>query len=174
MSKYTGILFQAEDYWPIGPFRFPIYKDLVPGEAKGIEDVAREQSKSTYASLKLAQRIAKDKDIPVKEAVERMSNSTEQENQDLLYAYASELQELTNSGVSQTMQISSFATLCLKFRGEVKLPGSKDWQKTDDWTEDDTNQVPTKVLSEIYQFMLWERDGWPEEPSGDAEGSGNE
>lgn len=163
MSRYTGLLFTADEYWPIGPFRFPIYKDLVPGEAKGIEDIARQQSKSTYASLKLAQRIAKDKEIPVKEAVELMSNANSDDNQELLFSYAEELEGLTNSGVSQTEQVANFATLCLKYRGEVKMPKEKNWTKTDDWTEEDTNQIPTKMLQDIYNFMLWERDGWPED-----------
>ena len=163
MSKYTGLLFTADEYWPIGPFRFPIYKDLVPGEAKGIEAVARQQSRSTYASLKLAQRIAKDKDIPVKEAVELMSNANEEDNQELLYYYAEELEGLTNAGVSQVEQMADFATLCLRYRGEVKLPKQKDWKKTDDWTAEDTNQIPTKILQQIYEFVLWERDGWPED-----------
>ena len=117
MSQYTGLLFSADEYWPIGPFRFPIYKDLVPGEAKGIEALAREQSKGTYASLKLAQRIAQDKKIPVKEAVELMSNANEQENQELLFAYAEELEALTNAGVNQTAQYAAFATLVIKYRG---------------------------------------------------------
>lgn len=165
MSKYTGLLFAAEEYWPIGPFRFPIYKDLVPGEAKGIEAVARQQSKSTYASLKLAQRIAKDKGIGVKEAVDMMSTANSDDNQELLYSYAEELENLTNSGISQVEQMTGFATLCLKYRGEVKLPRAKEWTKTDDWTPEDTNQIPTKILEQIYNFVLWERDGWPDESS---------
>lgn len=165
MSKYTGLLFAAEEYWPIGPFRFPIYKDLVPGEAKGIEAVARQQSKSTYASLKLAQRIAKDKGIGVKEAVDLMSTANSDDNQELLYSYAEELENLTNSGISQVEQMTGFATLCLKYRGEVKLPRAKEWTKTDDWTPEDTNQIPTKILEQIYNFVLWERDGWPDESS---------
>jgi len=165
MSKYTGLLFAAEDYWPIGPFRFPIYKDLVPGEAKGIEAVARQQSKSTYASLKLAQRIAKDKGIGVKEAVELMSTANTQDNQELLYSYAEELENLTNSGISQVEQMAGYATLCLKYRGEVKLPRAKEWTKTDDWSAEDTNQIPTKILEQIYNFVLWEQDGWPVESS---------
>ena len=165
MSKYTGLLFAAEEYWPIGPFRFPIYKDLVPGEAKGIEAVARQQSKSTYASLKLAQRIAKDKGIGVKEAVDMMSTANSDDNQELLYSYAEELENLTNSGISQVEQMTGFATLCLKYRGEVKLPRGKEWTKTDDWTAEDTNQIPTKILEQIYNFVIWERDGWPDESS---------
>ena len=30
---------------------------------------------------------------------------------------------------------------------------------------EDTNQIPTTVLEQIYNFVLWERDGWPEESS---------
>jgi hypothetical protein len=169
MSRYTGLLFTADEYWPIGPFRFPIYKDLVPGEARGIEDLARKQSKSTYASLKLAQRIAADKDIPVKDAVELMSNASTEDNQELLFSYAEELEALTTAGVSTTEQVAAFSTLCIRYRGEVKLPKEKNWTKTDDWTDEDTNQIPTKMLNDIYQFMLWERDGWPEDSEEEKE-----
>ena len=37
MSKYASLLFSPTEYHEIAPFRFPIYRDLVPGEAKGIE-----------------------------------------------------------------------------------------------------------------------------------------
>ena len=162
MSKYTGLLFSAEEYHVIGPFRFPIYKDLVPGEAKGIEDISRDSSKATYASLKLAQKIAKDQNISVKDAVEMMSKGQMDENSDILYKYADELQDLTEAQISQTQQFADFATLAMRYRGEVMLPGKKQWIKTTDWTDEDTNQIPTKMLAEIYQFMLWERDGWPD------------
>lgn len=163
MSKYTGLLFPVENYHEIGPFRFPIYHDLVPGEARGIEEIARTQSKTTYKSLKLAQRIAKAKKIPVKEAVELMSKGADGPDQDLLYNYAEELDALSTEGLSQTDQIAEFATLALRYRGEVKMPGSDTWDKTTDWRAEDTNTIPTKILKQIFDFLLWERDGWPED-----------
>ena len=54
-----------------------MYHDLVPGEAKGIEEIGRKQSKSTFRSLKLAKRIAKDKEITTKEAIELLANTAD-------------------------------------------------------------------------------------------------
>ena len=161
MSKYASLLFSPEKYHEIGPFRFPIYHDLVPGEAKGIEALSRQQSRSTFSSIKLAQRIAKDKGISTKEAVELLSNTSE-ENQDLLYDYAAELEELQRSTIGAVEQQVAFVTLFMQYRGEAKLPRSKDWQRVEDWTEADTEAIPTKIMEEIFRLIGWERDGWPE------------
>lgn len=144
----------------IGPFRFPIYHDLVPGEAKGIEAVGRKQSKSTFRSIKLAQRISKDKGISTKEAIELLSDISE-ENQDLIYDYASELEEMQRDSAGAVEQQVALVTLFMRYRGEAKLPKSKDWQKLDDWTEEDTEAIPTRLMEEIFKLLTWERDGWP-------------
>jgi len=160
MSKYASLLFSPEEYHEIGPFRFPIYKDLVPGEAKGIEAITRKQSKSTFRSIKLAQRIAKDKGVTTKEAIELLSNTTEG-NQDLLYDYAAELEELQRDSIGAVEQQVAFVTLFMQYRGEAKLPKTKDWQKLSDWAEADTEAIPTRLMEEIFQLITWERDGWP-------------
>lgn len=144
----------------IGPFRFPIYHDLVPGEAKGIEAVSRKQSKSTFRSIKLAQRISKDKGISTKEAIELLSDISE-ENQDLIYDYASELEEMQRDSAGAVEQQVALVTLFMRYRGEAKLPKAKDWQKLDDWTEEDTEAIPTRLMEEIFKLLTWERDGWP-------------
>lgn len=167
MSKYASLLFGPEEYHEIGPFRFPIYHDLVPGEAKGIEAIARRQSKSTYTSIKLAQRIAADKQITTKEAIELLSQT--EGNEELLYNYATELDELQSSTIGAVEQQIEFVTLFMRYRAEAKLPRGKDWQRLPDWTTEDTEQIPTKVMEDIFKFILWERDGWPEEE--DAEGN---
>lgn len=144
----------------IGPFRFPIYHDLVPGEAKGIEAVGRKQSKSTFRSIKLAQRISKDKGISTKEAIELLSDISE-ENQDLIYDYAAELEEMQRDSAGAVEQQVALVTLFMRYRGEAKLPKSKDWQKLNDWTEEDTEAIPTRLMEEIFKLLTWERDGWP-------------
>ena len=161
MSKYASLLFSHEEYHEIGPFRFPIYRDLVPGEAKGIEALSRKQSKSTFRSIKLAQRIAKDKGITTKEAIDLLGSSSE-ENQELLYDYAGDLEELQRDSVGAVEQQVAFVTLFMQHRAEVKLPKTKDWQKVPDWTEADTESMPTKLMEEVFQMIAWERDGWPE------------
>ena len=32
-----------------------------------------------------------------------------------------------------------------------------------DWTREDTLAMPSKLLSDIFDFINWERNGWPEE-----------
>lgn len=166
MSKYASLLFAPEEYHQIGPFRFPIYHDLVPGESKGIEAISRKQSRSTFASIKLAQRIAKDKGITTKEAIELLGNNDEN-NQDMLYDYAAELEELQRSSVGAVETQIAFVTLFMKYRAEVKLPKTKDWQRLDDWSETDTEAMPNKILEDVFRLIGWERDGWP---SPEAEG----
>jgi hypothetical protein len=31
----------------------------------------------------------------------------------------------------------------------------------EDWTEEDTEAIPTKLMEAIFQLITWERDGWP-------------
>lgn len=160
MSKYASLLFGPEKYYEIGPFRFPIYNDLVPGEARGIEAIARKQSKSTFSSIKLAQRIAADKKITTKEAIELLSQANDGD-QELLYDYATELSELQNNSIGAVEQQIEFVTLFMRYRAEAKLPRARDWQKLEDWSTADTENMPTKLMEEVFQFILWERDGWP-------------
>ena len=167
MSKYASLLFSPEKYHEIGPFRFPVYNDLVPGESRGIEALSRKQSRSTFSSIKLAQRIAKDKGISTKDAVELLSNTTE-ENQDLLYDYAGELEELQRNSLGAVEQQIAFVTLFMQYRAEVKLPKSKDWERVEDWTESDTEAMPTRLMEDVFRLISWERDGWPE-PQGKQE-----
>ena len=160
MSKYASLLFTPEEYKEIGPFRFPIYHDLVPGEAKGIEELARKQSRHTFSSIKLAQRIAKDKEITTQEAIELLGTGSE-DNQDIFFDYASELEELQALSVGAVEHKIKHVTLFMRFRGEVKLPSEDTFKKVDDWTEEDTEKVPNKLLDEIMTFISWEQNGWP-------------
>lgn len=164
--KYASLLFSPEKYHEIGPFRFPVYEDLVPGEAKGIEEISRKQSRSTFRSIKLAQRIAKDKGITTKEAVELLSQTSEERGENILYDYATELEELQRETIGAVEQQVAFVTLFMRYRAEAKLDGKKGWSKLDDWSQEDTEAMPTKIMQEVFSFILWERDGWPENDSG--------
>jgi len=161
-SKYAGLLFPVKEYHEIPPFRFPIYHDLVPGEAKEIEKLTREQSRSTYESIKLAKRVAKDKKIPVKEALDLLSSIKGDEDSEILYDYIDDLNALQKAGMSVTEQQVVFVTVFIRYRGEAQLGNKKTWEPLPDWTEVDTESIPSKVMGEIFQLILWERDGWPE------------
>lgn len=170
MSKYS-VLFEAEEFYTIGPFRFPIFQDLTPGESRGMEAVNKKQSKNTYKSMKLAQKIARDHKLKSKEALEVLSNIGKEENQDYLFEYADDVEELTNGSLSELEQKIEYVTLFMRFRGQVKLPPSEEWTRTEDWTPADTEALTSKRLNQIYELITWERDGWPKTLA--EEGVGN-
>lgn len=161
MSKYSALLFKPSTYCEIGPFRFPVYHDLVPGEAKGIEEFSKKQSRSTFKSIKLAQRIAKDKGISTKEAVDLLGKVGSEET-DLVYEYAAELDDLQVDSISAVQQKVEFVTLFMQYRGESKLDGDE-WVQLKDWEQGDTENMPTKLMDQIFELVMWERDGWPKE-----------
>jgi len=169
MSKYASLLFAPEQYHEIAPFRFPVYHDLVPGEAKGIEEMTREQSRSTFKSIKIAQRIGKARGISTKEAVDLLSSISEGENEEAIFEFAEELEELNRDQVGSVQTKVAFVTLFMQYRAEAQINGKKKWEKLSDWTVDDTESMPTALLNQIFELVLWERDGWPEEGKDEAE-----
>ena len=174
MSKYSSVLFGAERYEKIGPFRFPIWKELVPGEVRGFERIAKEQARSTFRSIKLAQKVGAERGISTQEAIELLGNLNKEENQDILYQYAEELDEIQNAGLTEHAQKLEHVTLFMKYRGEVKMPGSREYVQTKDWSSDDTDNMPTNLLNAVYELIVKERDGWTEggkDTEGDSSGS---
>ena len=169
MSKYSKIFFGQKEYYDIAPFRFPIYKDLVAGEIEGIEDVARKQAKNTYALLKITKDIAVRKDIPVQEALDALSDVNE--NQEVLYDYVDQLADIQTNGQSASEQKILTVTLFMKYRAELKE--GKKWVQTPDWEVTDTREMPSRLLDEIYAFVEWERNGWPDPDEEEEDSEGN-
>lgn len=159
MSKYSKLFFQEKEYYEILPFRFPIYEDLVAGEAEGVESIARKQAQNTYTLLKIAKAVSKKKKISVKEALEMLSESDS--DNEVLYEYAEELAEIQKESATVAEQQIEMTTLFLRFRGEIKE--GKEWKTVPDWTREDTLAIPSKLLNDIFEFINWERNGWPEE-----------
>ena len=169
MSKYSKIFFGQKEYYDIAPFRFPIYKDLVAGEIEGIEDVARKQAKNTYALLKIAKDIAVKQEIPVQEALDALADVNE--NQEALYDYVDQLAEIQTHGQSASEQKILTVTLFMKYRAELKE--GKKWVQLPDWEIGDTREMPSRMLDEIYTFVEWERNGWPDPDDEEEESEGN-
>lgn len=169
-SRYTSLLFNTTEYHHIGPFRFPIYKDLLPGEAKAIEATNRAHAKDSFQSLKLVRTIAKKRGIKPSEAVALLGKLGESDNNELVFEFADELEENQRTGVSLVEQQAAMVTVFMQYRAEASFPASPEtWQKTTDWNERDTDMMPTKMMQEIVNFITWERDGWPK--SGATEGN---
>lgn len=159
MSKYSNLFFSEKEYYEILPFRFPIYKDLVAGEAEGVENIARNQAQNTYTLLKIAKQLAKKKKISVKEALDILSDADS--DNEVIYDYAEELAEVQRKGSTVAEQQIEMVTLFLKYRGEIE--DDKEWKSVGDWTREDTLAMPTKLMNDVFEFVNWERNGWPEE-----------
>ena len=168
MSKYSKVFFGKKEYYDIEPFRFPIYKDLVAGEIEGIEAVARKQAKNTYALLKIAKDVSKQRDISLQDALDALSDVNE--NQAVLYDYVDELAEIQTQGQSASEQKIETVTLFMKYRAEYKERSK--WVTVPDWEMADTREMPSRLLDDIYMFVEWERNGWPEEGE-EEEAEGN-
>ena len=167
MSKYSKVFFGQKKYYDIAPFRFPIYKDLVAGEIEGVEEVGRQQAANTYKLLKIARDLSQKRDIPVQEALDILGSADE--NQDVLFDYVDELAEIQTSGQSASEQKIQTVTLLMQYRAEYKEKSK--WVKTSDWEESDTREMPSKLLEEIYLFVEWERNGWPEDVEEEPQGN---
>lgn len=162
MSKFNkGLLFPVDKFHEIGPFRFPIHNDLIPAEVKKIAAIEKEFSKGTYESMRLAKRIAKDRGITNKEAVELLQNPNAEGNEGVVYDYIDEIQALNNAQDENIAKLQAYALMLLQFRGQVKNPETEGWDSTEDWEMEDTANIPTKVLNSMFDFIMWERDGWP-------------
>ena len=159
MSKYSKIFFGQKKYHEIKPFRFPVYNDLVAGEIEGIEETAKKQANNTYSMLKIAKSVATKQDIPVQEALDALADM--ENNQDLLFDYVDELAEIQSQGQSVSEMKIETVTLFMRYRAELKDKGK--WIQLSDWEMDDTREMPRRLLDDIFEFVDWERNGWPEE-----------
>lgn len=159
MGTYSDLFFQENEYYDIPPFRFPIYHDLVAGEAEGVESIARKQAQNTYSLLRIAKALSKKKKVSIKEALDILSESDS--NNDTFYEYADQLAEVQEKSSTVAEEQIEVSTLFLRFRGELKCDGK--WVQISDWTRDDTLSIPSKTLTKITDFINWERNGWPEE-----------
>jgi hypothetical protein len=156
-----GLLFPANAYHEIGPFRFPIHNDLTPAEATKIVAIEKEYSKGSYDSMRLAKKIAKARNISNQEAVDLLQNLNTADDSSIVFDYIDEIEELNNSQENTTAKLQAYALMLLQYRGEVKHPDTAEWESTDKWELEDTNIIPIKVLTSMLEFVLWERDGWP-------------
>ena len=111
MSKYSKLFFQEKEYYEILPFRFPIYEDLVAGEAEGVESIARKQAQNTYTLLKIAKAVSKKKKISVKAALEMLSESDS--DNEVLYEYAEELADIQKESATVAEQQIEMTSLFL-------------------------------------------------------------
>lgn len=158
MSKYSSILFGAESYEEIGPFRFPVWGELAPGEIRAIEELTRKETQSTFYSLKLAHKIATQENISEDEALKILGNLGDEKYKHYVYEYAEDLDLIQGASMTDLAKKIEYVSIFMKFRGEVKLTPDSEYIKTRDWTVNDTERIPGDMLQSIYDFCIRERD----------------
>lgn len=171
MSKYASLLRQTSKYKRIGQFRLPVYGGLTTGEAAEIEEISRQQAKHTYKTLQLAQRISKDKNISVKEVLDRLGKLGSGEADALVEEYLPQLAELEAESVSAMKQKISYVTVGVRCRAELCIEGK--WTRLEDWEEDDTAMLPVDVTDQLFEFISHERDGITDEGNAPAPAEDN-
>ena len=82
-------------------------------------------------------------------------------NQDLLFDYVDELAQIQTQGQSVSEMKIETVTLFMRYRAELKERNK--WVQVPDWEMDDTREMPRRLLDDIYDFVDWERNGWPED-----------
>ena len=157
-----SILFQPTEFHCIGPFRFPIYKALLPGEMKYLESISRDDANVKFASVRLAKKIAADKGIDIDAAFELLTSLQDAGNKSLVFEYLEDIENLNTGSRGETLIKSDLVTIVMKFRGQVKFPEDETYTPMKDWSDADTDNLPPHIMDEIFQLAIWERDGWPE------------
>ncbi len=160
-SKYSRLFFSAKEYHHVGPFRFPIYRELTAGEAELLEDINRRDAKNSLRTLRLARRLQKDFALETLEAAIDLMMTGDREELKKLEPYQDELDAINTNSTNSYTTLKEIATAFIRFRAELELNGSEGWKSVPDWTEADTDTVPRSLLNEIFEFVKYERDGWP-------------
>lgn len=155
-NKYAGLLFNVEEYIEIAPFRFPVYNDITPGEARKIRELQKTNTDIMEKTFKLAKRISEEEGIEPEEAYEllgRLSND-DKTSKRIIFKYMDEVNRINNSQGAEVDELAAYCTVIIQMRGEVLING--EWVKTDDWTQAQTDNVPTQTLKAIQNYMLTE------------------
>jgi hypothetical protein len=165
MSKYSEFfLLSSPKYCELTErLRLRSYKSWLTEEVWCREAQNKKKAKFSLEVIRLARKIAKVKGIEEDEAFQLLQSNGE-DREELLQEFGDEVNGIMELAPSNREQFEELVTLFFKNRGEV-LEGKK-WISTSDWSEEDTQKLPSIILSSIETFMTEEEsDG----EGGDAE-----
>jgi hypothetical protein len=168
-SKYASVLFQSTEVYDIGPFRFPIYKTLTPTEAKALGEYQKAASAKQLASVSFARDHAKKLGVKTKVVLAALRDPESDLFDDLVYDNVEEFNKMQEQG-DMTKERNIYITAVMQSRGSVQLIPDGPYEKTRDWTVEDTTGLLT-VADEIFKFITWEKDGWPNYQTEDTDKS---
>lgn len=154
-SRYASIF--GSETKRIGPFRFPVLKSLTVAERQTLEDLQRENAESGLSLYVLAERLRRDRDLSLDEAVDLLQQPNPEQNE-ILRDYAAELTVVLRNTGSASAVKARLVTAALVSRGQFQ-ESIGHWEPTDDWTEALTSSLPEGLINQIHQFLLTEQNG---------------
>jgi hypothetical protein len=165
MSKYSDFfLLSSPNYCELNEkLRLRSYKSWLTEEVWCREAQNKKKAKFSLEVIRLARKIAKVKGIAEDEAFQLLQSNGE-DREELLQEFGDEVNGIMELAPSNREQFEELVTLFFKNRGEV-LEGRK-WTSTSDWSKEDTQKLPSNILSSIETFMA-EEEGYGE--GGDEE-----
>jgi hypothetical protein len=158
MSKYSFLLETKEEgFFELLPtLRLKKYGGWLVAEAIEQEEISKLQSQATIRAVQLAKRIATAKDIPLDEAFALLQGGSALSEVELLSDFTEETLGMITSGSSMEVANARMATAFIRSRGQGLIDG--EWQDISDWTVDDTQNLPRKVIARVVEFITEEQD----------------
>jgi len=167
VSKYSFLL-PTKKYREIGPYRLLELGGLKRGEVIEISQIQRRSSRQMVAGLNLADKIAKTRGITIDEALGALQTLGTPESAPIMAEFADDLARMMEGERTQEELDAELVTLFMRSRAEAKLVDDV-WSRLQDWSEDDTGELPEELFAEVVAFIEQERaEDVPEEPAGNA------
>ena len=158
MSKYSFLLETKEEgFFDLLPtLRLKKYGGWLVAEAIEQEEISKLQSQATIRAVQLAKRIATAKDIPLDEAFALLQGGSSLSEVDLLADFTEETLGMISSGSSMEASNARMATAFIRSRGQGLIDG--EWKDINDWTIEDTEHLPRKIIAKVVEFIASEQD----------------
>lgn len=136
--------------------RLKKYGGWLVAEAIEQEEISKLQSQATIRAVQLAKRIAAAKDIPLDEAFALLQGGSSLSEVDLLADFTEETLGMISSGSSMESSNARMATAFIRSRGQGLIDG--EWKDINDWTIEDTEHLPRKIIAKVVEFIASEQD----------------
>jgi hypothetical protein len=153
MSKYSFLLQGEEpEYFELLPsLRLRKYGGWLVAESIEQEETSRAQSQATIRAVQLAKKIASAREISLEEAFEMLQSGASLSEMDLLGEFTDETLSMLNSVGGVEASNARVVTTFIRCRGEALMDG--EWQRTEDWSIDDTKSMGRKLIAKTMEFI---------------------
>jgi hypothetical protein len=159
MSKYSFLLETKEEgFCELLPgLRLKKFGGWLVAEAIEQEEIGKLQSQATIKAVQLAKRIATSKGISLDEAFALLQGggSTISEAE-LLSEFTEETLSMLTSGSSVEATNARMVTAFIRSRGQGLIDG--EWRDTGDWSTEDTNALPRRIIAKVVEFISSEQE----------------